>query len=53
MDDQLVIAVPKEFAVKWVSDNLSPNKLNNDLMTVGLGMFPDVAKAVSGNTITE
>lgn len=53
MDDQKVREVPTDYAVKWVSDNLSPDKLTNDLMSVGLGMFPEVAKSVSGNTLTE
>lgn len=53
MDDQKVKEVPPSYAVKWVSDNLSPDQLTNDKMSYWLGMFPEVMKAVSGNTLTQ
>ena len=53
MDDTLVASVPKQFAVNWVSANLSPDQLTNDKMSYGLGMFPEAMKAVSGNTLTQ
>lgn len=33
MDDQKVKEVPPSYAVKWVSDNLSPDQLTNDKMS--------------------
>lgn len=53
MDDELVKAVPVQEAKNYVSKYLSPDQLTNDKMTYGLGMFPEVMKAVSGNTVVE
>lgn len=53
MDDSLVAAVPAQFAKDFVTTYLSPNNLTNDKMTYGLGMFPEVMKSVSGDTVVE
>lgn len=53
MDDALVASVPVQEAKNYVSKYLSPDQLTNDKMTYGLGMFPEVMKAVSGDTLTQ
>ena len=53
MDDALVASVPAQYARDFVATNLSPDQLNNDKMAYGLNLFPEVAKAVSGNTLSE